>query len=355
MYLTLTDKIPFFSFIDFSSFGEKIIMAESEIKIFQSDDGQTEVQVQLNRDTVWLSQRQMAQLFNKDSDTISLHLKNIYESGELDEISTTEESSVVQIEGKREVKRKLKLYNLDAIISVGYRVNSKRGIQFRIWANKILKDHLIKGYSINEKRLTQQNKQLKELQKTVKILGDVVSNKVLSNDESAGLLKIISDYAYALEILDQYDYQKLEIKDTSGKEIYRLTYDEAMRQILLVKRTYGNSELFGHEKDNSFKSSLESIYQTFDGIDLYPSIEEKAANLLYFVTKNHSFTDGNKRIAAFLFLYFLERNEILFDESGNKRIADNTLVALTLMIAVSKPDEKDIMAKVIVNLINKNN
>jgi len=330
-------------------------MTDSEIRIFQSDDGQTEVQVRFDQDTVWLSQRQMAELFDKDSDTISLHLKNIYGSGELDEVSTTEESSIVQKEGTRNVKRKLRLYNLDAIISVGYRVNSKRGIQFRIWANKVLKEYLIKGFSINEKRLTQQNKQLKELQETVRILGNVVSNKVLSNDESLGLLKIISDYAYALDILDQYDYQKLEIRDTSGKETYRLTYDEAMSQILLTKKTFGNSKLFGHEKDDSFKSSVAAIYQTFEGKDLYPSIEEKASNLLYFVTKNHSFSDGNKRIAAFLFLYFLERNGVLFDDNGNKRIADNTLVALTLMIAVSKPDEKDIMTKVVVNLINKNN
>ncbi|HPV57043.1 MAG TPA: Fic family protein, partial [Tenuifilaceae bacterium] len=179
--------------------------------------------------------------------------------------------------------------------------------------------------------------------------------KPLTNDESIGLLKIISDYAYALDVLDQYDYQKLEINNTSGKEIYKLTYEEAINQNKLAKKAYGNSELFGNEKDKSFKSSLTTIYQTFDGVDLYPSIEEKAANLLYFITKNHSFSDGNKRIAAFLFLYFLERNGILFDEFGNKRIADNTLVALTLMIAVSRPEEKETMTKVVVNLINKNN
>jgi len=330
-------------------------MNNSDIKIYQSQDGQTEVQVRFENETVWLSQKQMAQLFDMDTDTVGLHLKNIYKSGELDEVSTTEESSVVQLEGKRTVKRNMKLYNLDAIISVGYRVNSKHGIQFRIWANKILKEYLIKGFSINEKRLTQHNEQLKELQDSVKILGNILENKSLSKDESVGLLKIISDYAYALDILDQYDYQNLEIKDTSGKERYQLTYEEAMKQIMLVKKAHGNSDLFGHEKDESFQSSVATIYQTFDGPDLYPSIEEKAANLLYFITKNHSFSDGNKRIAAFLFLYFMERNGILFDKGGNKRIADNTLVALTLMIAVSKPIEKDTMTKVIVNLINKNN
>lgn len=259
-------------------------MAESDIRIYQSENGQTEVQVKFDNETVWLSQKQMAQLFDKDTDTIGLHLKNIYESGELNEMSTTEESSVVQKEGKRNLKRQIKFYNLDAIISVGYRVNSKRGIQFRIWANKVLKEYLIKGFSLNEKRLAEQNELLKELKGSVKILGNVLNYKSLSNDESVGLLKIISDYAYALDILDQYDYQKLEINNTSGKETYQLTYDEAINQILLAKKAYGNSALFGNEKDESFKSSISTIYQTFDGIDLYPSIEEKASNLLYFIT-----------------------------------------------------------------------
>lgn len=330
-------------------------MTESEIKIYQTDDGQTKIDVKFENETVWLTQKQIAQLFDKDTDTIGLHLRNIFQSGELEELATTEDSSVVQKEGNRQVQRKIKLYNLDAIISVGYRVNSKRGIQFRIWASRIIKEYLLKGFVINNKRLIQQNNHLKELQNSVKILGDSLKFKTLTNDESVGLLKIISDYAYALDILDQYDYQKLEIKDTSGKETYRLTYEEAMKQIITAKKAHGNSDLFGREKDNSFKSSISTIYQTFGGEDLYPSIEEKAANLLYFITKNHSFSDGNKRIAAFLFIYFLEKNGILYDSNGNKRIADNTLVALTLMIAVSKPDEKDTMAKVIVNLINRNN
>jgi len=208
---------------------------------------------------------------------------------------------------------------------------------------------------VNNQRLKQQNAQLKELQDSVKMLSSVINYKALTNDESTGLLKIISDYAYALNILDQYDYENLDIKDTSGKETYKLTYEEAIKQINITKKVYGNSDLFGHEKDDSFKSSIATVYQTFSGIDLYPSIEEKAANLLYFIVKNHSFSDGNKRIAAFLFLYFLERNGLLFDSQGNKRIADNALVALTLMIAVSKPEEKDTMIKVIVNLINRNN
>jgi prophage maintenance system killer protein len=330
-------------------------MKESEILIYKMDNGETEIEVKLERDTIWLSQKQIADLFDKDSDTIGLHLKNIFTTGELEEFSTTEEYSVVQKEGTRNVKRKIKHYNLDAVISVGYRVNSIRGTQFRIWANKILKEYLIKGYSINEKALRRQNEQLVELQKTIKILSSAVQSKELTSDESKGLLSIISDYSYALDILDQYDYQTLTITETSEKDIYRITYAEAIGQINLVRKAYGNSELFGREKDKSFKSSISTIYQTFDGKDLYPSIEEKAAHLLYFITKNHSFTDGNKRIAAFMFLYFLSKNGVLYDRYGNKRIADNTLVALTLMIAVSKQEEMGIMIKVIVNLINSKN
>ncbi len=330
-------------------------MENSEIKIYTTPDGKTSIEVKLEKETVWLSQKQMAELFDKDSDTIGLHLKNIYKSGELDEFSTTEKYSVVRQEGKRSVKRQIKFYNLDAIISVGYRVNSKRGVLFRKWATQLLKDYLIKGYAINQQRLQKQANQLNELKETIKLLGKTLEYKKLTNSESQGLLKIISDYSYALEILDKYDYQTLRIENTSGKEVYRLTYEEAIKQIELVKKTYGNSELFGNEKDNSFKGSIETIYQTFEGVDLYPSIEEKAANLLYFIVKNHSFSDGNKRIAAFIFLYFLEKNGLLFTENGKKRIADNALVALTLMIAVSKPEEKETMIKVIVNLINKNN
>lgn len=327
----------------------------SEIEIFTSKDGKTEIQVKLEGETVWLNQYQLEELFVTDRTSITRHISNIYKSEELSKESTSAKIAQVQKEGDREITRQINFYNLDVIIAVGYRVNSKRGTEFRIWANKILKEFLIKGFSINEKKLSQQNEQLKELQESVKILGDVLHNKVLTTDESTGLLKIISEYAYALDLIDQYDYQKLEIKETSGKEIYQLGYDEAIKQINLAKDIFGNSELFGLEKDESFKSSLSTIYQTFEGKDLYPSIEEKAANLLYFITKNHSFTDGNKRIAAFLFLFFLERNGILFDQFGKKRIADNALVALTLMIAVSKPEEKGVMTKVIVNLINKKN
>lgn len=327
-------------------------MSNSEITIYKTEDGKIEIQVKLENETVWLNLMQITDLFQRDKSVISRHINNIFKEKELIKDSVVAKNATTALDGKT---YQVEYYNLDVIISVGYRIKSQHGTQFRIWANRVLKDYLIKGYSINEKRLLQQNEQLRQLQESVKLLGNVLTHKELSGDESVGLLKIISDYAYALDILDQYDYQNLEIAETSGKEIYQLSYEEAIFQIRKVKEVYGNSELFGNEKDDSFKSSVSTIYQTFNGIDLYPSMEEKAANLLYFVTKNHSFTDGNKRIAAFLFLYFLEKNGILFDEYGNKRIADNALVALTLMIAVSQPEEKEIMTKVIVNLINKRN
>jgi prophage maintenance system killer protein len=327
-------------------------MSESNIEIFKSESGETEISVRLENDSVWLSLAQITELFLRDKSVISRHITNIFKEGELNRNSVVANYATTASDEKIYM---VDYFNLDVIISVGYRIKSQRGTQFRIWANKVLKDYLIKGFSINEKKLSQQKEQLKQLQESVKIIGNILNYKELSNEESVGLLKIIADYAYALDILDQYDYQTLEINNTSEKEIYQLTYDEAISQIKMAKNFYGNSDLFGREKDESFRSSIASIYQTVSGIDVYPSIEEKAANLLYFITKNHSFTDGNKRIAAFMFLYFLDKNGVLFDNEGNKRIADNTLVALTLMVAVSKPEEKDTMIKVIVNLINRNN
>jgi prophage maintenance system killer protein len=327
-------------------------MSESNIEIFKSESGETEISVRLENDSVWLSLAQITELFLRDKSVISRHITNIFKEGELNRNSVVANYATTASDEKIYM---VDYFNLDVIISVGYRIKSQRGTQFRIWANKVLKDYLIKGFSINEKKLSQQKEQLKQLQESVKIIGNILNYKELSNEESVGLLKIIADYAYALDILDQYDYQTLEINNTSEKEIYQLTYDEAISQIKMAKNFYGNSDLFGREKDESFRSSIASIYQTVSGIDVYPSIEEKAANLLYFITKNHSFTDGNKRIAAFMFLYFLDKNGVLFDNEGNKRIADNTLVALTLMVAVSKPEEKDTMIKVIVNLINRKN
>mgnify|MGYP003583457538 CR=1 FL=1 len=330
-------------------------MNNSNIQIFRSKDGGPEIDVRLENETVWLNQYQIEELFQTNRTSINKHILKIYKTGELEENSTCAFFAQVQCEGKRNIKRNIKYYNLDVIIAVGYRVNSIRGTEFRIWANRILRDYLVKGYAINEIRIKQQVEQLRELQKSVKILGEIVEHKEISKSEGVALLQVISDYAYALDLLDQYDYQRLSVEKTSKTEIFRLTYEDAVAKIQMVRERFGNSNLFGNEKDDSFKSSISTIYQTFEGVDLYPSIEEKAANLLYFVTKNHSFTDGNKRIAAMLFLYFLERNGALYRPDGTKRIADNALVAFTLMIAISKPDEKETLIKVIVNLINKNN
>jgi prophage maintenance system killer protein len=245
-----------------------------------------------------------------------------------------------------------KFYNLDAILSVGYRVNSKNATQFRIWANKVLKDYIIKGYAINQYAKIEQ---LEDLKQTIKILSNVIQSKELTVDESQGLLQVITDYTYALDTLDRYDYQSLEINETTNETFFRATYENAMEAIDTLRLKFGSGKLFGNEKDQSFHSSINTIYQTFDGIDLYPSIEEKAAMLLYLVVKNHSFSDGNKRIAAFLFLWFLEKNGILYKSKGLRLIENNTLVALTLMVAESRTEEKDIMVKVVVNLINQNN
>ena len=328
-------------------------MEENQIVIYQTDDGQTAIDVRLENETVWLTQSQMAELFQTDRTSIVRHINNIYKLEELDRKSTCAKIAQVQTEGKRRVTRNIPYFNLDMIISVGYRVNSKRGVKFRQWANSVLKDYLIKGYVVNEKIRRQQ---IGELRQLVVMLGRTIQKQpLLSNNETNVLFEVVTDYTYALDTLDNYDYQRLTIEETTKKESFHATYENAMKEIDNLRERFGGSVLFGNEKDDSFKSSIGQIYQTFGGNDLYPSVEEKAAMLLYLVTKNHSFSDGNKRIAATLFLWFLNNNGILYREDGSKRIADNTLVALTLMIAESKPEEKDVMVKVVVNLINQKN
>ena len=323
-----------------------------KIVIYQTKDGKTSIDVKLENETVWLNQAQMAELFQTDRTSIVKHVNNIYKSEELEKDSTCAKIAQVQMEGNRTIKRHIIYYNLDMIISVGYRVNSMRGTQFRIWANKILKDYLIKGYAINQQVKVAQ---LEDLKSTVRLLSNVIEHKQLTLDEANGLLRVITDYTYGLDTLDKYDYQQLEVDSTTPTEEFRATYEEAMEAIHLLQEKFGSSDLFGNEKDQSFKSSINTIYQTFGGEELYPSIEEKAAMLFYLVVKNHSFSDGNKRIAAFLFLWFLEKNGILYKSDGSKLIGNNTLVALTLMIAESRTEEKDVMVKVVINLINKNN
>ncbi|WP_298036050.1 RhuM family protein [uncultured Desulfuromonas sp.] len=325
----------------------------SDIVIYQTSDGQTGLQVHLDRETVWLTQRQMAELFEKDSDTVGLHIRNLYKEGELVREATAEESSVVQNEGDRQVRRKVQFYNLDVIISVGYRVKSRRGTQFRQWATKVLRDHLVKGYTVNEQRLREEAAKLRDLQQTVDLLARTLTTQELVTETGKELLRVISDYAYALATLDRFDHGTLEVEETSGPASFVLQYDKAIAIVQSMKGEFDG--LFGLEKDQGFKSALGAIYQTFDGKDVYPSIEEKAGNLLYFVVKNHAFTDGNKRIAAAVFIYYLAANGILYRADGSKRLADNALVALTLLIAESRPDERETIVKVVVNLINRSN
>ena len=320
---------------------------DEKVIIYQTKDGETSIGVRLEGETVWLTANQMAVLFGRDEKTIRKHINNVFLEGELTKDNNTH---FLRIDN---VKQPVAFYTLDVIISVGYRVKSQRGTQFRIWANKILKDYLIKGFAVNDK-ITQ--RKYEELSQLVHILGRTINSKPeLSNRENLDLINVVTDYTYALDTLDKYDYQKLIINRTTSENKFIVTYDNAIIMIHKLKENFGSSWLFGKEKDNSFKGSIGQIYQTFDGKDLYPSVEEKAAMLLYLVTKNHSFSDGNKRIAATLFLWFMQNNGILYNNDGSKRISNGTLVALTLMIAESRPEEKDVMVKVVVNLINKDN
>lgn len=306
---------------------------ENKIEIFKTTDNLTEIKVQFDSDTVWLSQRQMSELFDKDTDTIGLHLKNIFSESELEESATTEFFSVVQQEGKRKVKRKIKFYNLDAIISVGYRVNSKRGTQFRQWATLRLKDYLVQGYAINEKRLAQKQQEVEHLKTGIRILNRAIEQQATEDDSQ--MLRV---FARGLSLLDDYDHQTLETKGKTVRKTIFPTYDQYME---LIHTMYANftSDVFAQPKDDSFHSSINQIAQSFNGFDLYPSIEEKGANLLYFITKNHSFVDGNKRIAAACFLLFMEKNNALYRDDGNLIISNEGLTALTLFIATSKTEE----------------
>ena len=322
-------------------------MEENKIIIYQTEDGQTQIDVRLENETVWLNVEQMSLLFYREESNVRRHIINVFKEGELERENNVH---FLHVNG---VKKPVPFYNLDVIISVGYRVKSKRGTAFRIWARKIIKDYLVKGYAVNDRI---RKEQIGELRQLVGMLGRTIqSQPLLSNDETNALFEVVTNYTYALDTLDNYDYERLTIDKTTKEEPFHATYENAMEAINGLREKFGGSALFGNEKDESFKSSIRQIYQTFGGEELYPSVEEKAAMLLYLVTKNHSFSDGNKRIAATLFLWFLNNNHILYREDGSKRIADNTLVALTLMIAESKTEEKDVMVMVVVNLINQRN
>lgn len=315
-----------------------------EVLFYEGADGSVQLDVRLERETLWLSQKQMALLFEKDTDTIGLHLRNIFQEGELVEEATTEEYSVVQREGKRDVRRTVRFYNLDAVISVGYRVNSKRGTQFRIWATDVLRDHLLKGYSVNRRRL-------QELNQAVKLIAGTAERRDLSGDEATALLKVVGEYNRALELLDDYDHQRVKEIRSGGKVIHMIDYDEALRVVDELRNRFGESSLFGVEKDKGLSSALGAVMQTAGGTDVYPSLEEKAAHLLYFLVKNHAFVDGNKRIAAALFLWFLDRNNALRTPEGEQLFSDAALVATTLMIAESRRDEKAVLVRIITHLL----
>ena len=311
---------------------------KTELVIFKAQDGNIKLDVNIDKDTVWLSLEQMSELFERDKSTISRHIKNVFKEGELSEDSTVAKFATVQNEGTRSVERMIENYNLDVIISVGYRVKSKRGVEFRKWANSVLKDYILRGYAVNNNRIN-------ELGEVIRIMKRANENQI----EGKQILDVIEKYTLALDLLDDYDHQKIE-KPKGNTATYTLTYEEC-RKVIDGMKFGSESELFGNEKDDSFKSSINAIYQTFGGQDVYPTLEEKAANLLYLITKNHSFSDGNKRIAAALFLYFLDKNNALFID-GKKVIDDYTLVAVTIMTAESKPDEKDTMIKLIMNFLS---
>jgi len=318
----------------------------NEILIYQDKDGSAITEVRLEQETVWLSQRQMAELFGRERSVITKHINNVFKDGELDRKSNVQNLHIAGSD------KPVRVFNLDVIISVGYRVKSNHGTQFRIWANRVLKEYLTRGYALNENRLKEQHAKMADLRATVSLLEQTLEHQAVGEEEAKGLLKVIADYAYALTTLDRYDHGQLDINGSAANTGFVLDYNEAMGVIDSMKGEFDG--LFGLEKDHGFRSALGAIYQTFDGKDVYPSVEEKAANLLYFIVKNHAFSDGNKRIAAAIFLCFMAGHGMLYRNDGSKRIADNALVALTLLIAESRPVEKDTIVEVVINLINRN-
>ncbi len=323
-------------------------MNKGQVIIYQAKDKSVRLDVKLEKDTIWLTQSQIALLFGTKRPAITKHLGNIFSSGELKKYSVCSILEHTAADGK---VYSTTFYDLDAIISVGYRVNSKQATRFRIWATGILKKHLLEGYTVNEERLKARTRQWAALQKALRLIGDVQEKKALGHSEAVGLLEVLNSYNRALGLLDDYDRGRLRVGRPGAREKFVLTYEETVRVVAVMRKKFSASNLFGREKDNSLKSSIAAVYQTFDGKDLYPGAEEKAANLLYFLVKNHSFVDGNKRIAAALFLWFLEQNAILFNADGAKRLSDNALVALTLMIAESHPRDRQAILDVAVNLI----
>ena len=326
-------------------------LQKGEIVIYISEDGSISLDTKLENDTIWLTQKQMAELFGVKTPAINKHLNNIYNEGELDKISTVSILEIVQKEGNRDISRKIAFYNLDAVISVGYRVNSSRATQFRIWATNTLKEYLTKGYVINEKMLKAQQNKIQTLQSTVSLLTRSIQNQISTVDQAQDVANILDNFAKGLDLLDNFDHKTLDTKGVTQKEAVAISESEFLKVIDKMKSDFA-SDVFANPKDGSFASSVNQIYQTFGGNDCYPTLEEKAAMLLYLITKNHSFSDGNKRIAASCFLYFLNKNNMLY--KNNLPIIDNgTLFALTLLIAESEPSEMEIMKQIVISVLNK--
>lgn len=325
---------------------------KGEMVIYQTEDGTIQTEVRMQSETLWLTQYQLEELFATDRSSIVKHIQNIIETGELDKAVTCAKFAQVRQEGKRSVKREILYYNLDMILSVGYRVNSKRGTQFRIWATRVLKDHLAQGYTINQKRLAERQEKFRLLKESIYLVERSLSEQTQSMAPAREVMSILAEFAKGLEILDDYDHAKLEGQGNTSKAAIDIELPEFLH-VLEVMRRDSNSDVFGKPKDASFESSVRQIYQSFAGTELYPSVEHKAAMLLYAVVKNHSFVDGNKRIAAALFLYFLDKNNLLFQVNGKRRISDEGLAALTLLIAISKPEEKDTMVKIVITILNR--
>ena len=326
--------------------------SKGELVIYNAPDGSVQTEVRLDSDTLWMTQHQLEELFDTDRTSVVKHIRNILDTDELEEAVTCAKFAQVRQEGTRKVSRQILHYNLDMILSVGYRINSKRGTQFRIWASRILKEHLVNGYTINQKRLMEQQSRLRELKESISLVERSLLSEVKNIEEARTIIKVLADFASGLAILDDYDHETLETKGKSPAQAVKIGRDEFLKVVETMRGDF-DSDIFGQQKDDSFDSSVSQMYQSFGGKELYPSIEHKAAMLLYLVIKNHSFVDGNKRIAAALFLYFLERNGLLYRAGGNRIIGNDGLATLTLLIAVSKPKEMDTMIKIIVTILNR--
>lgn len=323
-----------------------------EMVIFTAPDGSAQTEVRLEAETLWLTQYQLEELFNTDRTSLVKHIQNILETGELEEAASCAKFAQVRQEGSRQVSRDILHYNLDMILSVGYRVNSKRGTQFRIWANRILKNHLVQGYTINQKRLQEQQEKISQLRNSILLLERTMVEQTPTITQAKELIRVLAAYSTGLGILDDYDHERLEQIGVSQKPAVVIGPEEFLQVVEGMRRDF-DSDVFGKPKDKSFTSSVRQIYQSFNGQELYPTIEQKAAMLLYLVVKNHSFVDGNKRIAAALFLYFLDKQAVLFSLDGTSLISNEGLAALTLLIAVSKPEEKDTMVNIVITILNR--